>query len=131
MLTSLLFGDIFRHEGQEYVFLAQINERLYAARILSKEDTSKIDKLYQSRVVKNKSPEFEKITLYCYVVLETQEFDNRCAHLHNAGKDIFDLVLEKLNIKLRKIDLRHIKEEITKKKAISIELKELVKDIQI
>lgn len=131
MPQSLLFGDVFLYEGLEYVYLAQTDTIIYLARILSKDDTARIDKVYQSKIAKGTITKVERIDLYCYVILETKEFKDRCAHLHNPGKDVLRSVVQKLSAVLDREDLLHIKEEISTQRAIPLELKDLVKDIQI
>lgn len=131
MPQSLLFGDVFLYEGLEYVYLAQTDTIIYLARILSKNDTSKIDKVYQSKVANGTIRKVERIDLYCYVMLKTKEFKDRCAHLHNPGRDALRSVVQKLPVVLVREDLLHIKEEISTQRAIPLELKDLVRNIEI
>lgn len=131
-MTSLLFGDIFRYNEKEYIFLAKTEEILYAAQILNLEVSGKIERIYQSKVYKGKLTKIlEGNILYCYVILQTKEFKNRMAHFATTGRDGFAQLLEKLPIQLRKEDLKAIKEEIISKNAIPMALKELVKNISL
>lgn len=75
MIESIKFGDVFKHKEKEYVFLAKTEELVYAAEILSKELTSKIDNLYQ-KISKYDGGCVNRI-IYCYVMLKTEEFKDR------------------------------------------------------
>lgn len=127
-MDSLTFGDTFRYNEKEYIFLAKTEDKIYAAQILTSVDTEKVDKLFKIREATNKPT---NLTIYCYVILQTADFKDRAAHLHNTGNATFTNLIEKLPIALDLKDLKNIKMEITKKNTISIELKELVQDIQL
>lgn len=127
-MKSLTFGDVFRYNEKEYIFLAKTEERIYAAQILAPVDTEKVDKLFKIREATNKPT---NLTIYCYVILQTTDFKDRAAHLHNTGNVTFIDLIEKLPIALDLEDLKNIKMEIMKKNTISIELKERVRDIQL
>ena len=131
-MTSLLFGDIFRYNEKEYIFLAKTEEVLYAAQILNPEISGRIDKVYQSKIYNGKLTKvLEGNILYCYVILQTEEFKDRMAHFATTGKDGFSPLLEKLPLQLNKEDLKAIKAEIVEKNAIPLALKELVKSIPV
>lgn len=127
-MDSLTFGDIFRYNEREYIFLAKTEERIYTAQILTPEDTKRVDRLFKLREASNRPT---NLTIYCYVILQTADFKNRAAHLHNTGNVVFISPIEKLPIVLNIEDLKNIKSEIMRKNTISIELKELVRDIQL
>ncbi|MDO8486508.1 MAG: hypothetical protein Q7S77_02330 [Candidatus Staskawiczbacteria bacterium] len=127
-MDSLTFGDTFRYNEKEYIFLAKTEDKIYTAQILTPVDTEKVDKLFKMREATNKPT---NLTIYCYVILQTADFKDRAALLHNTGNVIFTNLIEKLPIFLGLEDLKNIKMEITKKNTISIELKELVQDIQL
>ncbi len=126
-MDSLTFGDIFRYNEKEYIFLAKTEERIYAALILTQLNTERVDKLFRQKEALNK-PTYQ--TIYCYVILRTASFRDRAAHLHDAGNRIFTSFIDKLPVTLDLEDLKNIRMEIMKKNTISIELKELVQDIQ-
>lgn len=128
-MTSLIFGDIFRCDNKDYIFLAKTTSVIYAAEILDPNLTKQVDTLFKNRLAAGKLNKVEDSILYCYVILETKEYKGRMAHLGNTGKDDFSLVIEKLPISLNLDDLKEIKKEICERKAISIALRELVKDI--
>ena len=127
-MDSLTFGDIFRYNEKEYIFLAKTEEKIYTAQILTPVDTERVDKLFKIREAANKPT---NLTIYCYVILQTSDFKDRAAHLHNTGNSIFTNLIEKLPIALDAADLKNMKTEIMRKHTISIELQELVKDIQL
>ena len=79
------FGDIFRFNEQEFVFLAQTHEITYAAKVLNLDDTKSVLRLYEIRNAGNS----EKINnvLYSFVILNTPEFKNRMAHLNNTDQN--------------------------------------------
>ncbi len=127
-MDPLTFGDVFRYNEKEYIFLAKTEDRIYAAQILTPIDTEKVNKLFNLREAVNRQT---ISTLYCFVILQTADFKNRAAHLQNTGNMTFTNLTEKLSIVLDVADLKNIKLEITRKNTISIELKELVKDIKL
>ena len=127
-MDSLTFGDVFRYNEKEYIFLAKTEDRIYAAQILTPIDTEKVDKLFKQREATYRPT---NLTIYCYVILQTADFKNRAAHLYDAGNRLFTSLIEKLPIALDMEDLKNIKMEIMRKNTISIELRELVQDIQL
>lgn len=129
-MTSFAFGDIFQYGDKEYIFLAETEDILYAARILNKEQSTMLKRGTEAAIRRN-SPVLDNIT-YSFVILQTQELRERAAYFGSTGRDRFDgPVFTPLNIELSKEDLKEIKNEITKKKCVSLKLKELVKDIDI
>ncbi|HCB35263.1 MAG TPA: hypothetical protein DEP25_01325 [Candidatus Taylorbacteria bacterium] len=129
-MTSFTFGDIFQYDDKEYIFLAETEDILYAARILNKEHTAILKKGTTAAIRRN-SLMLDNLT-YSFVILQTQELRERAAYFATTGKNRFDnLIFIPLNIELCEEDLKGIKDEITKKKCVSIKLKELVRDIDI
>jgi hypothetical protein len=131
--TSIVFGDIFEHDGREYIYLAKTEEVIYAAQILPPEKSRKVDDLFRRRMATGKMVQATvgNNILYCYVMLKTKEFKERCAHFANTGKDDFGISINKLAVILDTEDIKQIKEEILSKNAIPTELKELVKGLAI
>ena len=127
MPIMIKFGDIFRFNEQEFVFLAQTHEITYAAKVLNLDDTKSVLRLYEIRNAGNS----EKINnvLYSFVILNTPEFKNRMAHLNNTDQNGHHDGYEVINT-LNSKDLKEIKEEIiNKSSAVPLKLKELMKDI--
>jgi len=130
VITSIVFGDIFKYEDREYIFLVQTDSITYAARILEPDVSKIINRQYEKRVASNSI--LEKNILYCYVKLETAQFKDRIAHFKNTGQDDFRLSVEKLPYSLDAKDKKQIKDEILRKDSpIPIGLKELVEEINI
>ncbi len=129
-MTSFAFGDIFQYGDKEYIFLAETEDVLYAARILNKEQTAILTSGTEAAIRRN-SLMLDNLT-YSFVILQTQELRERAAYFASTGKERFDgPIFTPLNIELSKEDLKGIKNEITKKKCVSLKLKELVRDIDI
>ena len=130
-MSSLKYGTVFKYLDREYIFLAETEEFIYAARILSLKDTKRVETTYSKAVAKN-IPNVDKMPIYSFVILQTKELEQRAAHLQGTGNNNFiDLLISPLNIILCKEDLVGIKDEITKEGCVSIRLKELMKDIEI
>lgn len=129
-MTSFAFGDSFQYEDKEYIFLAETEDILYAVRILNKEQTTVLTKGTDAAIRRN-SLMLDSL-IYSFVILQIRELKERAAYFATTGRDRFDdSVFIPLNIKLSKVDLKEIKNEITKKKCVSLKLKELVKDIDV
>ena len=129
-MISFTFGDIFQYNDNEYIFLAETEDILYAARILNKENTAVLKKGTEAAIRRN-SPMLDNLT-YSFVILQTQELKERAVYFATTGKEKFDgPIFTPLNIELCKEDLKGIKDEITRKKCVSLKLKELVKDINV
>ena len=91
-------GDIFRHKENEYVYLVEFQDIIYAARILPELLTQKLNSTYEKKC---KGGETESRLLkknhFCFVMLRKEEFKNRAAHLgigvaHNVDFLSFDEV---------------------------------------
>ncbi|HLD27027.1 MAG TPA: hypothetical protein VJB63_03665 [Patescibacteria group bacterium] len=126
MKISLNFGDIFRYKGNDYVFLAASERSKYVAIILDKEFTKQL-KIRESKP--SKIP-LNQQRLFCYIILETPEYDGRACYHGNADShnDIFDLYIDNLNIELSKKDKEELKKDILIY-PINAEIKELVSKI--
>lgn len=126
----ITFGDIFTYGEKEYVFFAKTDELTYAAEIFDIERTKEVLASYNRMVKKNGSGYCESRPLYCFVILQTENFKNRMAHLgmtdHGADNISFDTVGCKLNDQ----DLNELKNIIKDpSSAVNRGLRELVKDI--
>ena len=128
----MTFGHIFRHNEIEYVFLTEVDDITYAARILNKETSIKIEQFADS-ACKNgaKSHLVNKKPLFCYVKLTTEEVKDRLAHVGRAeDKDSKDFGFDEIGCLLNNTDLKRIKEEILDG-PVDLLLKEGVKNIDI
>jgi len=131
-MISLIFGDIFRYNDEDYIYLAKTDDLTYAAKILNDEFAKKIEGLYNKKEsLGQMSSVIESNILYCYVILQTKEVKNKMAHFQQTTKDSTDLICDKLPIALNKADLKRIKEEIMTRIAIHTGLKDAVKDIEV
>lgn len=128
MPLIVTFGDIFRHKEQEFVYLAQNGDVVYAAKILDEEKTNQILKLEKRRI---RNAKIKNHVLYSFVILSTDEFKNRMAHFNNTDKNNIEPTFDIIGL-LNKKDMKEVKEEILyKNSAVPIRLKELIKDIDI
>lgn len=130
-MISLLFGDVFRYNEKEYIFLARTQDITYAAEILNPQSSSRVDGLYQKKLANGTIDKSEQNILYCYVILQTKEFKDRAAHFAKTGKDGFNSYIDKLTNTLDTKDLQSIIDEISTKNVIPEELKELIKSIKL
>jgi len=128
----LIFGDTFRHREKEYVYLAQTGDILYAALILPQDESRELNK-YSSTQIKNGAKTGIMLTkpLYCFVVLNTEEFKDRVAHI--GFSDQHESTVDECGSlnptgKLNNFDLKQIKQEIDGG-AVPQDLKELTKSI--
>lgn len=74
------FGDVFRYNNEEcYVYLIQIDDIIYAAKILNKELTNEFVRL-QNRKSRNPLNRTHEKSTFCFVILTTDEFSDQAAH---------------------------------------------------
>ncbi|MCR4311060.1 MAG: hypothetical protein NUV54_00605 [Candidatus Taylorbacteria bacterium] len=100
------FGDIFRFREEFYVFLAASSEEIFAAKILDHEN---------SRILESISKRSSDKPLYWYVILTTDEFKDRAAHLMKTQQDIgIEPLLDWVGGSLNETDLKDLKSEIMK-----------------
>lgn len=128
------FGDVFKYREKEYVFLAKTDEVLYAAQILSKEYTDKLNSLYERKCKHPRHAErIKNHVLYCFVILSTDNFRDRAAHLGLSERpEVDDDILLDIYCRLDQQDLKEIKSEIMREDStVPIKLKELISDIVI
>lgn len=129
-MTSFTFGDLFNFQAIDYIFLAETEENIYAGRILNRTQTQILTKYYETALKKGSS--VLDGTVYSFVVLSTKDLKERAAYFRDTGRGNFDVSLFiPLSIQLSIEDFKAIKDEIIKKRCVSIKLKELVKDITV
>ena len=101
------------------------NGIVYAAEILNLEYTRELEHLSRRMAAKNANK--RQNSLYCYVILETQEVKDRAAHFAYPAKDESRIVLKKLPYSLIESDRISIRNEILGEGApIPLELISLV-----
>jgi hypothetical protein len=79
--TLIQFGNVFRHNEKEYVFLAQ-SDVVYAALILDDMMTRRVSELSDRRELQNSVS--KKHPAFAIVILETEEFKGRGAYFFGA-----------------------------------------------
>lgn len=79
--TLVKFGDVFRHREREYVFLAETDDAVYAARILNERETQRFETLADQLTARAANPTRIGSSAFSYVILNTEEFRDRAAHL--------------------------------------------------
>lgn len=84
-MDLLTFGQIILFEDNHYVWLAPDPEdsKLHLAQILDKEKTKKLIGLDKSSEKKHLSVSYNS-PIFAYIVLTTEDFDGRVAHLMNS-----------------------------------------------
>jgi hypothetical protein len=126
---SLTFGDVFEFGNGQFVFLASTLDNLYVARVLSAEDSKKLNNFCSSKISKN-FPRTDTI-LFCYVILTTEEVKDRAAQYGMPELENHLSAFHKLPITLKKSDLKNLKDGILNTRATPIGLKEIIKDIDL
>ncbi len=130
-IKSVKFGDVFLYREKDFIFLAKNDDVIYAAEILSKESTEKINTLYEIKEKKGHMHKVSDNVLYCFVMLETQDFKDRMAHFKSTANDNGDIVLD-IHCSLDSSDLKAMKIEImSKTSAVPIKLKKIVQELDI
>lgn len=128
-MKSFSFGDLFQYGGQDYIFLAETEDTLFAAKILDKELTRKLKQRVEKNIANNTYD--SNLTIYSFVELQTEDLKERVAHFARTGDESFSRVIfEPLGVELCVEDLRNIKEEIASKR-VPNKLKELIEDIEV
>ena len=116
-------GDVFRYKEREYVYLIEYNDIIFAARILDENESEQLNTVYEKKKIRGKTTKgLENEPIFCFVMLNTEEFKGRVAHLaidaeHDVGSLTFDIIRP-----LDKEDVRIIIKEI-KNGPVSLNLK--------
>lgn len=133
MSAIITFGNVFHYKEKDYVFLAKIEDIIYAAEILNDELSFECKKIRDS-VAKNstKSYKFSQNIMFCFVELRTDEFKERVAFYGkpqmDEAPDSFQNVIGVVN----NDDLANLHKELLEDSmVIPIELKEQLQEIKI
>jgi len=121
-------GDVFRHKEREYVYLIEYNDIIFAARILSQEESQQLKNLYEKKKIRGETTRgLEDEPIFCFVMLNTEEFKERIAHLaidteHDVGSLVFDIIrpLDKEDVKIIINEIKNGPVSLNLKKAFEI-----------
>ncbi len=123
------FGDIFRHNEKEYVFLAQ-SDVVYAALILDETMTWKVSALSDRREAQNSRQ--RNNPAFAIVILETEEFKGRGAHFARTDQADHQVTAFDKICPCSAADLRRIRDEIlSETSVVPLKLIEIVKGLKI
>lgn len=124
-MALLTFGDIFRFQEREYVYLAEIDSVTYAAKILDRGTSKTL--MARSEVKAKQGNDVKNAKLFCFVMLTTPEFCDRAAHIGSSDQnEPFDEWIDKIGL-LNEPDLENLKKEIIESNGVPILLQELAK----
>lgn len=118
------FGDTFRHRENDYVYLGQTEDFVYAARILNSEHTAWLTALEKAKTM-NPANRTHESTVYYFTLLSTDEFRGRAAHLHEPAHDT-TLSIQS-STRLNNEDIERLKKDILESPSAP-KLKALVKE---
>lgn len=113
-----LFGTIIEWKGSKYVYLIEVGQITYLAKIIEDKATAK-QLIMRREFIENNSLRGDfnsqnrlKSPLYCFVVLSSADFEGTLALLHKLGYDSTSAAnFSNLN-KLNEEDLEGLKKEI-------------------
>lgn len=125
----LKIGDIFRFKGQEFVFLHLTTDFIYVARIFDISQTRQVMSLYERKLQNGHLTGASKDNaLYSFVVLTTEEFNERMASFARTQEDVN--ILPDIIGRVNERDLKDIKEEILSDNCpVAKVLKEYIKSL--
>jgi hypothetical protein len=107
----LKLGDIFRFKEQDFVFLLLTTDIMYVARIFDSRQTKQVVELYEKKSLNGHMTGGAKDSaLYSFVILTTEEFNERMANFAKNQEDI-NITPDVIG-RVNDDDLRAIKEEI-------------------
>lgn len=121
----LFFGDIFRYEENEFVYLCGADDIIYAARILDEDLSKRI--LFESEKAASRGKQVDSMPVYCFVILKTQDFKNRAAYF--GSPDFSGICSDRKICSLVEDDIASIKKEILASRGVPEKLKELVRQL--
>ena len=131
-MESLLFGDIFRFKEGEYVYLATGDGVDFAAKILDMKSTRQIVDLDNRRAMKYNSGKSDGNSLYCYVILQTDEYRDQATHFGKSQYGSGQLIFEKIGCSLCVEDKQAIKNKILDpNSSVPIGLREVILKMDI
>lgn len=107
---TVVFGDVFRYRGEEYVYFAEsaTQDIIFAGKILDLPFTDRLLLIEQSRQTKNTPT--HRTPVFSYVVLSTEEFDRRAVLCAEGVDGVHRVGLP--HARLSEDDIQSIREEI-------------------
>lgn len=133
MIDTIIYGDIFRINENDYIFLASTeDDTVYAAKILDNEKSTQVDNFCTKNACGPNSEKIGRNILCCYVKLTTEGLKNKLAHLREA-QNALDIVLYcTSNLKLNSDDKKILKKEIIDPDTpLPKQLKDLINEIEL
>lgn len=127
---ALAFGDVIRYKDVDYIFLAKTEDIIYLASILDREITKQL-KRREEALMSQGGPGADRRLgnlMFCYVMLETEEFRGRAAHFGKPGHDNNLNLIDRLAVTLEREDLINLKKTVIQKPP-NRELKDLMEQI--
>ena len=110
----MTFGDIFKFQDSEFVYIGETVDFVYAARIHNKDITVQLLNGRKSAERKG-SPNLLRATIWSFIVLDTEEYRNLACHHGSAAdtdvKQYFHLVTSIIG-QLNKNDMEVLKKDI-------------------
>ena len=107
----LAFGDVFCIGDKEYVYLGLYQDSVYAALICSKKHSEQMTELHARLSASGTAvARLNENRLYCFVILTTEEFQGRAAHLANPGMEASTRIQKECS--LNEADIHSLKAEI-------------------
>ena len=129
MIQTVKFGNVFVLDDKEYVFLAKIDDVVYAVEILNKDYSREVTRL-ASREARRGDRSVDKL-VFCFVELSTERFKERVAHLAKAGRGEANIEFDEVEDCLSAEDKDAIKKELVdNSRFFATELIETVSKIQ-
>ncbi|MEK7643689.1 MAG: hypothetical protein AAB390_00075 [Patescibacteria group bacterium] len=129
------FGTIITWKSQHYIYLAEIGQITYLARIIEDENL-KADFLGQYNRLEKASmsggfrPQIAlSNTIYCFVMLSTTDFEGDIALLHKLGRDTATVEEIANYSKLNEDDAGKLKKELIENTGIAKELQDYIKTL--
>lgn len=110
MIQTVKFGDIFVLDGREYIFLAKIDDIVYAVEILNKDYSREVMRL-ASKDARRGDRSVDKL-VFCFVELSTERFNERVAHMAKAGRGEATIEFDEVEDCLLAEDKEAIKKEL-------------------
>lgn len=125
------YGDVFRHKGDNYVYLVQVNEIIYAALIVNEQIANRINTLYEKETKKGGIAAKRALDsrIYRLVILTTEQFKKHGAYLYQPQHSANEISLNIIG-KINTDDMIALKKEI-ETGAYQDELKETTKKISL